>query len=82
MTAALAAAYATSGALGWERNLKSARFRMVWLSIILIGVVFASLGYEPIQVILFSQYANGLILPVIVLLLMFVMNNKRCLVIL
>ncbi|WP_010531690.1 Nramp family divalent metal transporter [Lentibacillus jeotgali] len=79
MTAALAAAYATSGALGWERNLKSIRFRMIWMAIILIGVTFASLGYEPIQVILFSQYANGLILPVIVLLLMFVMNNRKLL---
>ncbi|SFB02309.1 NRAMP (natural resistance-associated macrophage protein) metal ion transporters [Lentibacillus halodurans] len=79
MTAALAAAYATSGALGWERHLKSTRFRLVWLSIILVGVIFASLGYEPIQVILFAQYANGLILPVIVLLLMVVMNNKKLL---
>ncbi|QKY70342.1 Nramp family divalent metal transporter [Lentibacillus sp. CBA3610] len=79
VTAALAAAYATSGALGWERNLKSTRFRMVWLFIIVVGVLFASLGYEPIQVILFAQYANGLILPVIVLLLMFVMNNKKLL---
>ncbi|KHE67381.1 Nramp family divalent metal transporter, partial [Halobacillus sp. BBL2006] len=79
MTAPLAAAYATAGALGWEKNLRSAKFRSVWIGILLIGIIFASLGYDPIQLIVFSQYANGLILPVIVLFLMFAMNNRKTL---
>lgn len=79
MTAPLAAAYATAGVLGWSRDLKSGRFRFIWVSILAIGVIFSAIGYSPIQLILFAQYANGLILPVIVLLLMFVMNNKRLL---
>ena len=32
ITAPLAAAYATSGALGWEHDLTSLRFRSVWVS--------------------------------------------------
>ncbi|MFC4557688.1 Nramp family divalent metal transporter [Virgibacillus kekensis] len=79
MTAPLAAAYATAGVLGWSSDLKSTRFRIVWVIIILVGIIFSSMGYSPIQLILFSQYANGLILPIIVLFLMFVMNNKRLL---
>jgi manganese transport protein len=79
MTAPLGAAYAISGVLGWERDLKSAKFRFIWLTIILVGVIFTSLGYRPIQIIVFAQYANGLILPIIVLFLLFVMNNKRML---
>lgn len=79
MTAPLAAAYATTGVLGWDQNLKSYKFRAVWLFILIVGVVFAGMGYSPIQLIVFSQYANGLILPIIVLFLMFVMNNSRLL---
>lgn len=79
ITAPLAAAYATAGALGWERNLRSTKFRVVWIGILLIGIVFATLGYDPIRLIVFSQYANGLILPIIVLFLMFAMNNKETL---
>ncbi|ARI77945.1 Nramp family divalent metal transporter [Halobacillus mangrovi] len=79
MTAPLAAAYATAGALGWGNNLRSAKFRFVWIGVLLIGIIFASLGYDPIQLIVFSQYANGLILPIIVLFLMFAMNNKQTL---
>ncbi|GEN54889.1 Nramp family divalent metal transporter [Halobacillus faecis] len=76
MTAPLASAYATAGALGWERNLRSTKFRLVWIGVLLVGVLFASLGYDPIQLIVFAQYANGLILPFIVLFLMIAMNNR------
>ena len=79
MTAPLASAYATAGALGWDRNLRSAKFRLVWIGVLLVGVIFASLGYDPIQLIVFAQYANGLILPVIVLFLMVAMNNRETL---
>ncbi|MUK90379.1 divalent metal cation transporter [Ornithinibacillus sp. L9] len=79
MTAPLAAAYATTGVLGWKRDLKSTRFRIIWVTILAIGIFFSAIGYSPIELIVFSQYANGLILPVIVLLLMIVMNNKRLL---
>ncbi|MFD1850785.1 Nramp family divalent metal transporter [Oceanobacillus bengalensis] len=79
MTAPLAAAYATTGVLGWSSDLKSRGFRFIWITILAIGIIFSAIGYSPIELILFSQYANGLILPVIVLLLMFVMNNKRLL---
>ncbi|HLR68369.1 MAG TPA: Nramp family divalent metal transporter [Virgibacillus sp.] len=79
MTAPLGAAYAITGVLGWERNLKSIKFRVIWMIIILVGIFFTGLGYSPIQIIVFSQYANGLILPIIVLFLLFVMNNRRTL---
>ncbi|MBD1224583.1 Nramp family divalent metal transporter [Virgibacillus halodenitrificans] len=79
MTAPLAAAYATTGILGWKQDMKSNRFRGIWAFIILVGVIFSGMGYSPIDLILFSQYANGLILPIIVLFLLLVMNNKRLL---
>lgn len=79
ITAPLAAAYAICGVLGWKADFKSNRFRAIWVIIILTGIIFSGFGYSPIEIIVFAQYANGLILPVIVLFLMFVMNNKKML---
>lgn len=76
VTAPLAAAYATSGVLGWRRDLSALRFKAVWGVIIIIGTVFAALGTEPVQAILFAQAANGVLLPVIAIFLLFVMNRS------
>jgi manganese transport protein len=78
-TAPLAGAYATAGALGWERDLTSTRFRAVWGTILLVGVVFSALGTSPVQAILFAQVANGILLPIIALFLIYVMNDRKSL---
>jgi len=77
ITASLAAAYATTGILGWKRELKSARFRLVWIFILLAGVIFATIGLKPIEAIVFAQAANGILLPIIAIYLLWVMNSKR-----
>ncbi len=79
ITAPLAAAYATSGILGWKQDLKSVKFRLIWTVILVIGVFAASLGYKPIQAILFAQITNGILLPVIAIFLLLIMNNKKVL---
>lgn len=76
VTAPLAAAYATSGVLGWPHDLSALRFKAVWAIIIIIGTVFAALGTEPVRAILFAQAANGVLLPVIAVFLLFVMNRS------
>ncbi|UGU16044.1 Nramp family divalent metal transporter [Sinomicrobium kalidii] len=75
VTAPLAAAYVANGCFGWKASLADIRFRMVWFVIIGIGVVFASLGLNPIELILFAQVANGILLPVIALFLWWVVNR-------
>ncbi|MGS2761484.1 Nramp family divalent metal transporter [Sinomicrobium sp. M5D2P9] len=75
VTAPLAAAYVANGCFGWNASLTDIRFRMVWMVIIGIGVVFASLGLNPIELILFAQVANGILLPVIALFLWWVVNR-------
>lgn len=80
ITAPLAAAYATSGAMGFEANLKSWKFRSVWMAIIVIGAGCAIVaGKSPTEAIIFAQVANGLILPFIAVFLLVVMNQKRLL---
>jgi NRAMP (natural resistance-associated macrophage protein)-like metal ion transporter len=75
MSAPLAGAYATAGVLGWERDLKSTRFRAIWMTILGVGIVFSGLGFEPVQVIVFAQVANGLLLPILAVFLIYAMNN-------
>src|ERR671916_71552 len=75
ITAPLAAAYATSGALGWERNLRGWRFRAVWVIVLVVGTVLAALGTDPVTAIVFAQAANGVLLPIVAVFLLFVMNR-------
>jgi NRAMP (natural resistance-associated macrophage protein)-like metal ion transporter len=79
VTAPLAAAYAVRGIFGWEKSMKSKKFRAVWMTILLLGVALASLGIKPIEIIKFAQVANGILLPVICGFLLWVMNRRNVL---
>ncbi len=79
ITAPLAAAYATAGMLNWKVNLKSWKFRTVWMIILFIGVLFSTIGFKPIQAIVFAQITNGILLPVIAIYLLVIMNSRRVL---
>ncbi len=76
ITAPLAAAYATSGAFGWGRDLRSWRFRAVWAVVLVFGTTLAALGTSPVQIIVFAQAANGILLPLIAIFLLIVMNRS------
>ena len=77
ITAPLAAAYATSGALGWERDLRAFRFRAVWGFVIVTGFALALVGGSPTEAIVLAQAANGLLLPLIAVFLLFVVNDAE-----
>lgn len=79
ITAPLAAAYVANSCFGWNANLKNSRFRIVWFFILLIGVVFSSLQFNPIEIIKFAQVANGFLLPIIALFLLWVVNKTAVL---
>ncbi len=79
VTAPLAAAYATAGILGWNKGLKDKKFKTVWITILLIGIIFSAFGFKPIQVIVFAQVTNGILLPIIAVYLLWVMNSKKLL---
>ncbi len=79
ITAPLAAAYVANGCLGWDGNLKSRNFRMVWMLVLTLGVVFSSLGISPIEIIQFAQIANGIALPIVVGIILWIMNRRSVL---
>lgn len=75
VTAPLAAGYAMSGALGWERDLTAPRFRAVIAFVVLTGLVMALIGGSPTEAIVIAQAANGLLLPLIAIFLIVVVND-------
>jgi manganese transport protein len=78
-TAPLAGAYATAGALGWDTDLSATRFRVVWSAILLVGVSSVLLGGSPVEIIVFAQVVNGILLPIIALFLIIAMNSDTLL---
>ncbi|MDC8002558.1 Nramp family divalent metal transporter [Aureisphaera galaxeae] len=79
ITAPLAAAYVVRGCFGWNAGLTSGRFRAVWIFVLVLGVVFSSIGISPIEIIKFAQVANGLLLPIIAIFLLWVVNKTSVL---
>ena len=79
ITAPLAAAYVAKGCLGWSGGLKSKKFRFVWIAILCLGVLFSSIGIKPIEIIKFAQVANGMLLPIIAGVLLWIVNKKSVL---
>jgi manganese transport protein len=77
ITAPLAAAWATAGALGWRRDLRDGRVRAVWILVLASGAFFAAAGVRPVPAILFAQVANGVLLPAIAIFLLLAVNDTR-----
>ena len=84
LTAALAASVTAksllakgSGDENWsEGNL---RFRSVWMGVLGVGLLFGVMELQPVPVIVLAQALNGIILPVICVILFLLMNNNRVL---
>ena len=78
ITAPLAAAFASTGILGWDEDLKNMRFKIFWIIVVAFGL-FASLvlGASPTEIILFAQAANAFLLPITGILLLIVANDRK-----
>ncbi|MFB0564061.1 MAG: Nramp family divalent metal transporter [Candidatus Aminicenantaceae bacterium] len=77
LTAPYAAAFASSGVLGWKGGHDSQGFKAVWLGVIIVGFIVSSFNLNPLAVIIFAQVANGLVLPVASIFLLIVLNNYK-----
>lgn len=72
----LGAAMTLGSVFKWEGGFKDKRFKIVFAVIIVIGIITSALGFEPMDVLLFAQALNGILLPAIAILVLIVMNNK------
>ena len=77
ITAPLAAAYVAKSCFGWNNSLKSNRFRLVWIFILITGVIVSMININPVEIIKFAQFLNSLLLPIIAIILLWLINDKN-----
>lgn len=79
----LSTAYTVSEAFGWESSLsRSFReapiFFTIFTSLIVLGALIVLLPIKSlIQAMIFSQTLNGVLLPIILVVMLILINNKR-----
>lgn len=79
ITAPLATGFAAAELFGFESDPRRAKFRMVAGAVLLIGAIVAITGARPVEIILFAQFANGLLLPIVAGFLLFAVNRRTLL---
>ena len=79
ITAPMATAYAVTELVPALAQNKPVAFRAIALGILAIGLSVSLLGIRPIQLILFAQMTNGLLLPIIAGFLLIAMNRTSLL---
>ena len=77
ITAPLAASYVAKSCFGWKGSMKSKKFRLVWILVLLFGVIVSMIDINPIEIIKFAQFSNSLLLPIIAIILLWIVNNNR-----
>jgi len=76
ITAPLAAAYVAKSCFGWKDSMKSFKFRLVWMIVLIFGLVISLIELNPIEIIKFAQFSNSLLLPIIAIILLWLVNNN------
>ena len=76
------AAYAMSESFGWKvglyRKLKEANaFYGIIIISTFLGVALNFVGIDPIKALIFAAVVNGIVAPVILVLILFLSNNKK-----
>ncbi len=76
------AAYALSECFAWKHGLyrklrdANAFYGVIILSMI-VGVLINFIGFDPIKALIYAAVVNGLIAPVILILIILISNNKK-----
>lgn len=73
----LGASYVLAGLLGWKYDTTDRRFLAVNVTILVFGILISATGYNPVAVIISAQVFNGVILPIVVVLLV-VITSRAC----
>ena len=80
ITAPMATAYAVTELMpAFGQANKRSAFRVITLTILAIGLLASLLGFKSVELILFAQIANALLLPIIAGFLLLEMNRKSLL---
>lgn len=77
ITSPLAAAVTAQSLFDWSPT--SRNFRIVWLAVLGVGLLFGLLDVKPIPAIIMAQAINGVLLPIIAIFLLLTVNDKQLL---
>ena len=77
ITAPLAGGLVICGCFGWGNELSSKPMRWTISLILLLGIIFSSLGIRPIELITVAQLANGILLPFLSTFILWTINRKK-----
>ncbi len=77
VTAPLAAAYTILDGFGGGRKTTTPTARLVWAGCLFVGAGAALTGARPVPLIFVAQIVNGLVLPIVALVLLVAMNDRR-----
>jgi len=77
VTVPLGAAFTLAGLCGWGYDIKDKRFKIVAMSIVVIGIIISATGFNPLTIIQSAQALNGIILPITAVFLVYVTSSKK-----
>ena len=75
VTAPLAAAAGIRELFGW--NTEHPGYRLVWASVLVVGLFFGMTGHSPLKIIIAAQAANGLLLPFIAAFVLYLTYRQK-----
>ena len=79
ITAPMATGYALAELAGGDEAARQRRFQITALTVLAIGTTISLLSIKPTELILIAQYANGLLLPIVAVFLLWIMNRASLL---
>ena len=79
ITAPLAAAYAVTEVLNLEVEQRDRVFTWTWRLVLAFGVFVASFSLKPLELIVFAQFTNGLLLPITAAFILWIANDSTLL---
>lgn len=58
--------YVLAGLFGWQTNRSDKRYTITNFLVLITGIIIAGVGFNPIALIMTAQGVNGIVLPVVV----------------
>lgn len=69
--------YVLSGLFGWKTDRSDKRYMITNVAVLVTGIVLAALGSDPLALIMTAQAVNGILLPVVVGVTLYLASNSR-----
>jgi manganese transport protein len=69
--------YVLAGLFNWKTDRSDKRYTITNFLVLITGIIIAGYGFNPIALIMAAQGVNGIVLPVVVGVTIYLTNHKR-----